>query len=292
MLRLPRNLHLVPTSRSADNAMGKNTQHDTSKVLRMPRKMTSEVFKVLRLPRRMLRIVWKCSQSIAPATQNDFWRVVKHVGMSQSATPATQNDMTTFSDTSKKSRFCDFRHGNFEATTVADGRLQTVADGCDRLRTVADGCGRLRTVADARSRVTRTRVNPQTPKCKTRTLRYAFGKKNSVVQMMCTQKVVFGNSKPLIFTVEMSKSMRRHNARHFLVLWRNGHAPELSTHSWYRLGLSDPTAVEPSKSGNDPWRWATHGSFLWLIITVLITVITPLITGISRVHPLKKIGVN
>ena len=41
---------------------------------------------------------------------------------------------------------------------------------------VANGCGRLRTVADAKSRVTRTRVNPQTPKCKTRTLRYAFGK--------------------------------------------------------------------------------------------------------------------
>ena len=29
------------------------TQHDTSKVLRLPRKMTSEVFKVLRLPRKM-----------------------------------------------------------------------------------------------------------------------------------------------------------------------------------------------------------------------------------------------
>ena len=43
------------------------------------------------------------------------------------------------------SRFYDFshRHGNFAPTTVADGRLQTVADGC----------GRLRTVADARSRV-------------------------------------------------------------------------------------------------------------------------------------------
>ena len=40
--------------------------------------------------------------------------------MSQSATPATQNDMTTSSDTSKKTRFCDFshRHGNFSLTTV------------------------------------------------------------------------------------------------------------------------------------------------------------------------------
>ena len=133
--------------------------------------MTSEVFKVLRLPRKMRRIVWKRRKSIAPATQNDFWHVVKHVGMSRSATPATQNDMTTSSDTSKKARFCDFshRHGNFEVTTAADGRL----------RTVANGCGRLRTLADARSRVTRTRVNPQTPNYKTRTLRYAFGKNSN-----------------------------------------------------------------------------------------------------------------
>ena len=34
--------------------------------------------------------------------------------------PATQNDMTTSSDTSTKTRFCDFshRHGNFSLTTV------------------------------------------------------------------------------------------------------------------------------------------------------------------------------
>ena len=149
-----------------------NTPHDTSKVLRLPRKMTSEVSKVLCLPQKMQHIFWKRSKSIAPATENDFWRVLKHVGMPQSATPATQSDMTTSSDTSKKSRFCDFshRHGNFEATTAADGRL----------RTVAEGCGRLRTLADARSRVTRTLVNPQTPKCKTRTLRYAFGKNGRV----------------------------------------------------------------------------------------------------------------
>ena len=60
-----------------------------------------------------------------------------------------------------------YRHGNFTLTTVV----------C--LRTVADGCRRLRTVADTRSRVTRTRVNPQTPKCKARTLRYAFGKQGT-----------------------------------------------------------------------------------------------------------------
>ena len=41
-------------------------------------------------------------------------------GVSQSATPATRNDMSTASDTSKRTRFCDFshRHGNFSLTTV------------------------------------------------------------------------------------------------------------------------------------------------------------------------------
>ena len=113
------------------------------------------------------------SQSATPATQNDMtqlrtrqkshifatfligtatlrprrlqtekmWECHKNVGMSQSATPATQNDMTTSSDTSKKSRFCDFshRHGNFAPTTAADGRLRTVANGCGRLRTPEAG---------------------------------------------------------------------------------------------------------------------------------------------------------
>jgi hypothetical protein len=31
----------------------KNTQHDSSKVLRLPRKLTMEVTKVLRLPRKV-----------------------------------------------------------------------------------------------------------------------------------------------------------------------------------------------------------------------------------------------
>ena len=56
----------------------KNTQHDTSGVLRLPRKMRSEVSKMLRLPRKMQHISWKRCKSIAPATQNDFWHVMKH----------------------------------------------------------------------------------------------------------------------------------------------------------------------------------------------------------------------
>ena len=50
----------------------KNTQHDTSKVLRLPRKMTMDTSKVLRLPRKLQLILRKRRKSIAPATQNDF----------------------------------------------------------------------------------------------------------------------------------------------------------------------------------------------------------------------------
>ena len=98
-----------------------NTQHDTSKVLRLPRKMTSEVSKVLRLPRIMQHIFWKCSKSIAPATQNDFltrWNATKcH------ACHAKRHDHS-FSDTSKKSRFCDYLLPSSRQLCAHDGSSQ------------------------------------------------------------------------------------------------------------------------------------------------------------------------
>ena len=72
----------------------KNTQHDTSKVLRLPRKMTMDTSKVLRLPRNLPRIFAKRRKSIAPATQNDFRHVTECCWMSRSATPATRNEAT------------------------------------------------------------------------------------------------------------------------------------------------------------------------------------------------------
>ena len=77
---------LSPLDAALTNVIRKNPQHDTSTVLHLPCKMTMEVGKVLRLPHRR--------KSIAPATQNDLRRVMKHVGISQSATPATRNEAT------------------------------------------------------------------------------------------------------------------------------------------------------------------------------------------------------
>ena len=79
---------LSPLDAALPMQFAKNTQHDTSKVLRLPRKMTMDFAKVLRLPRKLQHIFWKRRKSIAPATQNDFRHVAEHVWMSRSATPA------------------------------------------------------------------------------------------------------------------------------------------------------------------------------------------------------------
>ena len=143
----------------------KNTQQDTSKVLRLPRKMTMDTSKMLRLPRKLQHIFWKRHKSIAPATQNDFQHVAKHVWMSRSATPATRNEATTRLKPPKMTTSAELPIGT--AIRGSRGRLRTVADACERLRwTVADGCGRLRTVADADATSSEHTLNPQTPTVK------------------------------------------------------------------------------------------------------------------------------
>ena len=137
----------------------KERTHDTSKVLSLPHKMTSKVSKVLCLPRKMQRIFSKRSKSIAPATPNDSWHVVKHVGMSRGT---TWNEAVRRWKAPKVTPFAELTIGR--AIWSSRGRLRTVANGCGRLRTVADGCGRL-------GNVWRTHINPQTPRVKREPLR-------------------------------------------------------------------------------------------------------------------------
>ena len=136
-----------------------NTQHGTS--LHLPRKMTSKVFKVLHLPRNMQRIFWKRRE--APATQNDFWHVVKHVGMSQSAMPATRNEAVRRWKPPKSNPFAELTIG----TAIRPSRK--------RLRTVADGCGRLRTAAQRLANIAQP---PCTPPEWNGNPCYAFGNEN------------------------------------------------------------------------------------------------------------------
>ena len=113
----------------------KNTQHDTSKVLCLPRKMTMDTSKVLRLPRNLPRIFAKRRKSIAPATQNDFRHVTERCWMSRSATPATRNEATRRLKPPKMIPPAELPIGT--AIRSSHERLRTVADGCERLRTVA-----------------------------------------------------------------------------------------------------------------------------------------------------------
>ena len=139
----------------------KNTQQDTSKVLRLPRKMTMDTSKVLRLPRKLQHIFWKRHKSIAPATQNDFRHVPEHVWMSRSATPATRNEATTRLQPPKR-------------TTSAELPIGTAIRGSrEHLWTVADGGERLRT---RECNVERTHPQPPDPQSETGTLATHSGK--------------------------------------------------------------------------------------------------------------------
>ena len=135
----------------------KNTQHDTSEVLRLPRKMTMDTSKVLHLPRKLQHIFWKRRKSIALATQNDFRHVAEHVWMSRSATPATRNEATTHWKPPKMTTSAELPIGT--AIRSSYGRLRTVADGCDHKRNVE-----------------RTHLQPPDPQSETGTLATHSGK--------------------------------------------------------------------------------------------------------------------
>ena len=151
MPRLPQNLHLVATWRSPDNAIRKNTQHDTSEALRLPCKMAMDTSKALRLPRKLQLILRKRRTSVAPATHNDFLHVTKHVWMSRSATPATRNEATRRLKPPKMTSSAELTKG----TAIRPSRK--------RLRTVANGCRRL-------GNVERTHPQPPDPQSETGTL--------------------------------------------------------------------------------------------------------------------------
>ena len=106
--------------------------------------MTMDTSKVLRLPRKIQPIFWNPRNSIAPATQNDCRHVTKHVWMSRSATPATRNEATTSLKPTK-------------STPSAELPIGTAIRG---------SCGRVWTVATTNATSSEHTLNPQTPRVK------------------------------------------------------------------------------------------------------------------------------
>ena len=70
-----------------------HTEHHRSPVLRLRCKMKMNRSKVVRLPRKMKGIFWRRCKSIAFVTQNEFWHLMKHAGMSPGATAATRKEV-------------------------------------------------------------------------------------------------------------------------------------------------------------------------------------------------------
>ena len=168
---LPGNLHLVATWRSPANAICKNTQQDTFKVLRLPRKMTMDTSKVLRLPRKMTMDTSKVLR-LPRKLQHIFWKRPKSICASHTKRLSTRS-RTRLSVTKRHACDAKRRNDTSEASKKDPSCRTSHRHGhMEFVRTVADGCGRLRTV---RQRRANTPSTPRAPKWNGNPS-YAFGK--------------------------------------------------------------------------------------------------------------------
>ena len=120
---------LSPLDAALPMRFAKNTQHDTSKVLPLPRKMTMDTSKVLHLPRK-LQLLRKRHKSMAHATQKPLsTRYKTRLNVTKCHACHAKRSNETF-ETSKKDPFCRtyHRHGHRALTRM-------FANGCGRLRT-------------------------------------------------------------------------------------------------------------------------------------------------------------
>ena len=135
-----------------------NTQHDTSKVLRLPRKMTMEVAKVLRLPRKIQLIFLTRRKSIAPAhTKRLSTRYEKCWTVTKCQACHGETKLRGIGN-HQSDHFCRTCHMHGHT-----GLTQPPANSCGWLRTVSDGCDRKRNVK-------RTHPQPRDPQSETGTL--------------------------------------------------------------------------------------------------------------------------
>ena len=129
--RLPRDLHVCTTWRSPGLGFAKSTQHDTSKVLHLPRIMKMDTSKVLRLPRKMKLIFWKRCKSIAPVAQNDFWHITVWNASDCHEVPSLppETKLRNVSNLQKHSCSTPHRHSHSDLVANSCERwLQTVAN--------------------------------------------------------------------------------------------------------------------------------------------------------------------
>ena len=138
MPRPPWNLHVVATSRSPDNAICKSTQHDKSKVLRLPREMTMEVAKSAALATKTATHLLKAMQKYCVCHTKRFltryetrWNVTK----------------------------CHACHAKRDYATSEASK----SDHCAIGTAIGTSRGRLRTVVTLNATSSEHTLNPQTP---------------------------------------------------------------------------------------------------------------------------------
>ena len=142
----------------------KNTQRDTSKVLRLPRKMTIDTSKVLRLPRKTATHLLKTSQKYCACHAKRLLTRCR-----------TRLDVT-------KCHACHAKRSNdtLETSTSAELPIGTaIRSSYERVRTVAGGCGRLRPQTQRRANTPST---PRPPEWNGNPC-YAFGKSLDLEQL-------------------------------------------------------------------------------------------------------------
>ena len=105
----------------------KNTQHDSSKVLRLPRKREdAHVQSAAPATKHASHLLEPC-KSIArcKVKQNDSRHFFRHVRTSRNARPATQNNIRTCFETLDNERVCSFPHRHGDATRKPENRDET-----------------------------------------------------------------------------------------------------------------------------------------------------------------------
>ena len=129
---LPGICTLSPLDVALRMLFAKITPQDTSKVLRLPRKMTMDTSKVLRLPQKLQRISENVAKVLRLPQKTTFDALRTHLNVTKCHACHARRSNATF-ETPKMTPFAELTIGT--AIRGSRGRLRTVANGCGRLRT-------------------------------------------------------------------------------------------------------------------------------------------------------------
>ena len=125
---------LTPLDAALTRRFAKNTQHDTSKVLRLPREMAVDTSKVLRLRQKMQLILRKRHKSILRVPHETTFDTLQNTSECHEVPRLPRNEATRRLKPPKMILSAELTMGT--AIRPSHELLRTVADGCERLGNV------------------------------------------------------------------------------------------------------------------------------------------------------------